>query len=238
MVDGSFPPGGQSLRRSGPSGVFCGPDRIGVHLVVLFRRRVFGGHAVTGLGGLLFDARWKLSGGWWYGLATAFFLALMGEYLRRGTSGLDEYPEFDGDGLSWENAARMYVVVGSPALLLMFPSASAHMILDLLLIAPRLLRGAWSLLRHSGDLRTLPVEPVAEVLSVLASLPGKLAWDQFPQRFGHLPMAEVWRGLRFIQGVVQLEGGLTLTADLREEIRAACGVARDSESTDGAQFDG
>ncbi len=195
-----------------------------------------GSHAVTGLARLLFDARWKGSPGWEYALATAFFLGLMGEYLRRGTDGLDEFPEFGGEGPSWENAARLYVVTGSPALLLMFPSASAHMILDILFIAPRLLRGAWCLLRHSGELRTIPLEPVAEVLSVLASLPGKLAWDRFPQQFGHLPVDEVWRGLRMFQGVVHLDGGLTLSADLRAELRTAWGDGGEWETGVDGQF--
>ncbi len=178
--------------------------------------------------------RWVVTGAW-----TGFVL-LVGSYFRNGTTGLDEYPEFEDADNSWGNAARLHVIGGGAAVLLMFPHASARMILDILYIAPRMLRGSWLLLRSSGQLRAQDVEPAAEILAALAALPGKIGWDELSQRFGHVPMSEVFKAMRWIPGVVSLEGGLTLDADLRSELRAviATGSEVGTESSDPGEFAG
>jgi hypothetical protein len=198
-------------------------------------------HSLGALAEMFGGHRWHLSSRWPVGLAWAGFLTLVAGFLKSGTRDLDHYPEFEGSEPSWDDAARVGLYAGSPAVLLMFPHASARMILDILYLAPRMVRGAWVLLRSSGDLRTIDPSPAAEVLAALSVLPGKLPWEEFGPRFGHLPVAEVRRALRWIPGVVNLEGGLTLDADLRAELR---GVGRGDgdpateEGGDGTEFGG
>jgi hypothetical protein len=212
-------------------GLIAAAFTLGFCFVAVF----FAFKAVAALASLFGAERWRLTQGWWVTASVSLFLSLLGDFFRRGTTREEDFSEFGQDEVDWETAGRAFVIGGSPALLLMFPHASAHLVLDLLHIGPRMIRGTWRLLRSSSELRTLPVEPAAEVLATVLSQAGKIPWDEFPTRFGHLPVADVWKALRWFPGMVHLESGLTMTADFREEVRseiqAATGEATDGEGS-------
>ena len=84
------------------------------------------------------------------------------------------------------------------------------------------------------------VAPAAEILAALAALPGKIGSDELARQFGHLPMSDVFKALRWVPEVVSLEGGLTLDADLRSELRGVTAMASgtEAESADPGDFAG
>ena len=66
---------------------------------------IFGGH------GWRVANRWVVAGAW------AAFAGLVGSYFRDGTTGLDDYSEFEDTDNSWENAARLHVIGAGAAVL-------------------------------------------------------------------------------------------------------------------------
>ncbi|HTH49581.1 MAG TPA: hypothetical protein VMB21_18855 [Candidatus Limnocylindria bacterium] len=109
---------------------------------------------------------------------------------------------------------------GSPFTLLLFPQASSRMITDLLFTGPRLLFGGWGLLRQSARLRTVDTAGPAEILAVLAARDGQVTNEEIVTLWPGLNFAGTMRALQLLPGVVTLELGLSLTAELRGELRA------------------
>ncbi len=98
--------------------------------------------------------------------------------------------------------------------MLAYPGASANMIADILLSGPRLVTGAWTLVRESGRMQQLDADGCSQLLAFLASRPMAVPYEELRKAGWEDWFAQ----LRNIEGVVFLEKGLSLTAGLREEL--------------------
>jgi len=98
--------------------------------------------------------------------------------------------------------------------MLAYPGASANMVADILLSGPRLVTGAWNLCRESMRLARLDETGCAELLAFLSRCDMAVPYDEL-RGAGW----EDWFGqLRSIEGVLFLEKGVGLSAELRKEL--------------------
>ena len=105
-------------------------------------------------------------------------------------------------------------------MLLLFPGASSRMITDLLFTGPRLLFGGWGLLRESARLRTADTAELAQVLAVLAGREGRASHEELITLCPDVNYARAMQSVPLLPGIVTLERGLSLTRELRSELRA------------------
>lgn len=172
----------------------------------------FGFQGVSALSSLIFSKRLHLTHEWRLIASGIFIVLLFIQHLRTHPSYWGEYPKQDyvaSPVLQYQAG-----VLGSLGFMLAYPGASANMVADILLSGPRLVTGAWSLARESSRMKQLDVEGCSQLLTFLAS------------RSNAVPYAELceagWEDwfsqLRSIEGVVFLEKGLSLTAELRREL--------------------
>ena len=165
--------------------------------------------------------RWKPTSAWSMALTWFLWVGLMVTGFRHSGEPADlTADEFSGDPGTWQSHIGLGIPVASPWVLLMFPHASSRVVLDLLHLGPRMLRGTLQLFRESGWLRTAETADAARLLSMLAVRAGRMDWADYTAEFGAVDQAHLWRVLRFLPGVVPLESGITLTEELRSLLRS------------------
>ena len=157
------------------------------------------------------DHPWRLMGAGLWMLLVGF------GYWRRPTSSMEPMPK--ADYVEWSPTLHGG---GTPAGLIMmaaYPGATAHLLSDLFQTGPRLIHGASALWRMVAVLKAVDPAFCAPFLERLIRAPGAVSWGQLEIVYGsdHLPIAV--EQLRAIEGVVVLEKGLSLTAELRRELR-------------------
>ncbi len=169
----------------------------------------FGFQGVSALSSLVFSKKLHLAHEWRL-VASAVFLGLLFvQHFRTSPWHWDDYPREDFDRAFGVNAS-----LGAIPALLSCPGTSANMIADILLSGPRLVTSAWTLVRESSRLRQLDEEGCSQLLAFLASRPMAVTYEELREAGW-----ENWFGqLRSIEGVVFLEKGLNLTAELRKEL--------------------
>jgi len=88
------------------------------------------------------------------------------------------------------------------------------MLADILLSGPRLVTGAWTLIRASSRLKQLDVDGCSQLLAFLASRPNAVPYEELREA----GWEDLFAQSRNIEGVVFLEKGLNLSAELRKEL--------------------
>jgi hypothetical protein len=112
--------------------------------------------------------------------------------------------------------------------LLVYSDISSRLIADALFTGPRLVTGAWSCLRKAGRLSRLNVEDCSRVLALLFSRSSRCSLADLAQLSDVRDSGKAASRLRDINGVllVQLDPpGLTLTAELRQELASVLDVS-------------
>ena len=131
---------------------------------------------------------------------------------------------FEPEGQVRTMVARTLFSGRSPAphaliFLLVHPQASSRMIAEILETGPRCLTGAWTILRRAAALCRSDVGGCASALAVLMASPGAVPAETLA---GYLPAGHEWRNvelqLKFVEGVVSVSRGLSLTEELRSEL--------------------
>jgi len=162
---------------------------------------------ISALFSILFSKKLHLAHQWRLVISGVFVILLFVQHFRTSEWHWGDYPRRDDYSLLAGH------VLG-PWALLRYPGASANMIADILLSGPRLVTGAWTLVRESSQLKRLDVDVCSQLLAFLASRPAAIPYEELREAgWGD------WFGqLRSIEGVVFLQKGLNLTAELRSEL--------------------
>ena len=156
--------------------------------------------------------------------AAGFIVLLSRHYLRtspwdRGSfADADARPASGFDGVSGHRAGRGGAVV-SLGQLLRYPTASSRMVIEILETGPRLLTGARGLFQQASALRRMDPAGCAWVLTFLASRTGAVPRQELVAAWPEGEWPALWAQLRLIDGLVFLEKGISLTEDLRNELR-------------------
>lgn len=171
-----------------------------------------GFQGVAAFASLVFSKKLHLAHGGRLAVSAVFLVLLFVQHFRTNPWYWGDYPKADyvaAPGLQTHAG-----VMGALGFMLAYPGASANMIADILLSGPRLVSGAWTLGRESRKLTKLDVEGCSQLLTFLASRPLAVPYAELREAGWEdwLPQ------LRSIDGVVFLEKGLNLTADLRTEL--------------------
>ncbi len=188
-------------------------------LVVLFLTFWFtyaivwtGWQGMAAIASLVFSKKLHLAHEGRLAVSAVFLVLLFIQHFRTSPWHWGDYPREDyvaAPGLQAHAG-----VAGALGFMLAYPGASANMIADILLSGPRLVSGAWALWRESRTVTKLDVEGCSQLLAFLASRPVAVPYAELREAGWEdwLPQ------LRSIDGVVFLEKGLNLTAELRKEL--------------------
>jgi len=183
-------------------------------LVVLFLTFWFtyaiiwsGFQGVSAISSLAFSRELQLAHEWRLVTSGGFLVLLFVQHLRTSPWYWGNYPERD-------DYSPIAGHVLGPFALLRYPGASANMIADILLSGPRLVTGTWTIIQESRRLKQLDVAGSSQLLAFLASRPNAVPYEELRQAGWEDWFAQ----LRSIEGVVFLEQGLKLSADLRKEL--------------------
>jgi hypothetical protein len=167
----------------------------------------FGFRGVSAVSSLAFNQKLHLAHEWRLVASGVFLVLLFIQHLRTSPWHWGDYPQRDDYSFMAGHAL-------GPWALLRYPGASANMIADILLSGPRLLTGTWTLLQESKRLKQLDVDGCSQLITFLASRPLAVPYEELREAGW-----EDWFGqLRNIEGVVFLEKGLNLSAELRKEL--------------------
>ena len=129
-----------------------------------------------------------------------------------GREALSEFPRRDYRPSA--GAAAQLGLAGSLVWLLVYPGASAKMIVALLISGPRLMEASWRLLGRAFRLLRLDMSGCSAMLTCLTERGGKVPYSELYEWQWDAFAAQ----LRDIDGVLFLEDGVSLSADLREEL--------------------
>lgn len=179
----------------------------------------FGQSAVDVLVSLFSNGHFKLCHTTRLWLAAGFLLALILGHLRTRPFYFSEPSEYETAYPHQERFAPGGVHGGSPAMMGLRAKASSRAVTDILFIGPRLLSGGWNLWRKSARLRAVDTAALAELLAVLADRDGRVTNEELFERFPDPSFVRTMRATELLPGVVPLELGLSLTAELRSELR-------------------
>ena len=149
----------------------------------------------------------------WRLIASGVFIGLLFlQHFRTNPAHWGSYPQRDyvaAPALQYHAG-----VLGSLGFMLAYPGTSANMITDILLSGPRLVTGAGTLVGEAKRMKQLDVEGCSQLLAFLASRPMAVPYEELREAGWEDWLAQ----LRNIEGVVFLEKGLSLTAELRKEL--------------------
>lgn len=172
----------------------------------------FGMQGISAVTELAFSKRLSLTHDWRLIASGVFIGLLFLQYFRTNPAHWGSYPQRDyvaAPALQYHAG-----VLGSLGFMLAYPGASANMIADILLSGPRLVTGAWTLVRESRRMQQLDADGCSQLLAFLASRPVAVSYEELREAGWENWFAQ----LRNIEGVVFLEKGLSLTAELRKEL--------------------
>jgi hypothetical protein len=108
------------------------------------------------------------------------------------------------------------------------------LLVDVLYVAPQLFKVAFDFLSKSVRLALIDIHACSSILSVLAEHSGRLSYTSIINALNLQQSVRAFRDVSLLDGVVVLASepsGLSLTADLREEIAAVVGVKAPSSSS-------
>ncbi len=172
----------------------------------------FGMRGISAFTELAFSKRLSLTHDWRLIASGVFIGLLFLQHFRTSPAHWGSYPRRDyvaAPALQYHAG-----VLGSLGFMLAYPGASANMIADILLSGPRLVTGAWTLVRESRRMQQLDADGCCQLLAFLASRPVAVSYEELREAGWEDWFAQ----LRNIEGVVFLEKGLSLTAELRKEL--------------------
>jgi len=112
-----------------------------------------------------------------------------------------------------------------PFALLAYPGTSAKMITDRLYTGPRLVTAARSFVRRVFRLLALDAAGCAHVLAYLLEKRAAVSNEELAETFAGWNLGKLISQLANIEGVVFLELGVSLTDELRTELRPLAGLA-------------
>jgi hypothetical protein len=161
-------------------------------------------------------------------LALGFMALLFLCYRRARRPALEEieFTEGEEQGLALMGSANASPFAGLLGMA-MAPRAlgsMAQIVSDVLFTGPRLTAASCTAFRQASRLRHLDADGIAAVLAVLLSSPGRVGLEDIAARIEGLDTGRVFSQMRMIPGVLFLAGpppGLSLTQDLREQLRGA-----------------
>ncbi len=172
-----------------------------------------GCQGISAVSELILSRKLRLSHEWRLAGSGVFVVLLFIQHFRTSQWHWGDYPKRDyvsAPGLQYHAGAAAGL-----AFMLAYPGASANMVADILLSSPRLVTGAWNLWRESMRLARLDETGCAELITFLASCDATVPYEELRSAGW-----ESWFGqLRSIEGVLFLEKGLSLTAELRSELK-------------------
>lgn len=167
---------------------------------------------------LIFSRPLQLRHEWRLGLSGVFIVLLFIQHARTDPWHWGDYPRrnyVSAPGLQYQAG-----VMGGLAFMLAYPGAAANMVADILLSGPRLVVGAWRLVKKSGRVKHLDENGCSQLLAFLERRPGAVTYEELREAGW-----DEWLGqLREIEGVIFLDKGLSLSAELRQEL---CGLGGD-----------
>jgi len=162
---------------------------------------------LSAMSSLLFSRKLSLTHEWRLVISGSFLVLLFFQHFRTSKWHWGNYPKRDDYSLLAGHGL-------GPWALLKYPGASANMIADILLSGPRLVTASSTLVRESSRLKQLDVDACSQLLAFLASRPSAVPYAELREAGW-----EDWFGqLKNIEGVVFLEKGLNLSAELRNEL--------------------
>ncbi len=175
--------------------------------------------AVSSLGELVWNHQLYLTHVWRLALCGCFLLALFVEWLRRSVWDLGNYPTAN---VPPGTQALVYHggVAASFAVLLANPQATSTMLTELLYTGPRLVVGSWHLVRQAFRFRRLDVPACAWTLALLASTDHAVTYENLAAAWPGADWPRLRNELGQVQGVVVLAKGLSLTDELRQNLRS------------------
>lgn len=103
--------------------------------------------------------------------------------------------------------------------LVRYPTASSRLIIELLETGPRLFTGARALFKQAATMRNLDTTGCAWVLTALSGRTGSVPREELMAAWPDGDWPRLWEQLRLIDGLVFLEKGISLTEDLRNELK-------------------
>jgi hypothetical protein len=172
-----------------------------------------GWQGVSAIGELVFGQRLRLThGGRMIGCGVFVLLLFIGQARRSrhevGNFPRKQYPPYHCGGGGF----------GSMVMLLAYPQTSSRMIADLLYTGPRLLGGAWGLLRRALRLLRLDTHGCAHLLAFLLSHSSAVSNEALVGAFPGWNLPKLLSQAREVDGVVVLDLTVSLTDELRAEL--------------------
>lgn len=167
---------------------------------------------------LIFSKPLQLRHEWRLALSGVFIALLFLQHARTDPWHWGGYPRrnyVSAPGLQYQTG-----VMGGLVFMLAYPGASANIVADILLSGPRLVVGAWRLVKKSGRVKHLDANACSQLLSFLKSRQGAVAYAELREAGWDDWLVQ----LREIEGVIFLDKGLSLSAELRQEL---CGLGGD-----------
>lgn len=172
-----------------------------------------GARGISAVSELIFGTRIRLAHEWRLVGAGVFLVLLFIGHLRAPPFERGDYPPRNDALLIFHSGA-----FGPLVQLLAQPRASSKMIADILYTGPRLVTGAWGLSTRAFWLGKANAVACAPVLMLLASRDKAVTWEELSEAFPDATWDRLHPQLRLINGIVYLEKGIALSAELREEL--------------------
>jgi hypothetical protein len=167
---------------------------------------------------LTYNRQFHLGHAWRLIIAGLFLVALFVEWIRRSPWELGNYGRVNA-----APGSQALVMQGgafsSFAMLLANPQASASMIAEILYAGPRLVLGAKSLAYEACCSRSFDSAECARILQVLVSKENAVTYEEFMAMHQGADWLKLKNKLARFSGVIILEKGLSLTDELRQELR-------------------
>jgi hypothetical protein len=166
---------------------------------------------------LVVSSKFKLGHFWRLVMAGVWMLLVVAGYWRRPASNMEPMPE--ANYVEWSPTLHGGGTAAGLILMAAYPGATAHLLRDLFQTGPRLVHGALALWRMVASFKAIDPAFCAPYLERLARAAGVVTWDDMQAVYGPEYVPTAVEQLRAIEGVVVLNKGISLTADLRRELR-------------------
>ena len=172
-----------------------------------------GTRGVSAVTELTFNQRLHLSHDARLWMSGAFLLLLFVGNATASREETETYPR--GDYRPSHGAPMLLGAVGSLVWMLAYPAASSKLIASLLLAGPRLLSGAWAAVRQALRMIQLDIAACEVLIRLMVARSGPIEYPEISA----LALHDRLRGLDAIEGVLFMERGVSMTDELRAELR-------------------